>query len=884
MASQDVKPITVEEARTHIEYISRIQNAGDDDERAEVLIEEMLAFGDRTLVVWEHLSEGAPDDQRTFFETIYHLGCGLFVFWLEGAVLTNRPDEAERRALAGLSTIHGRIEHHHFGANAILELPENHPQRDVALARRLVLDELAWLKERGENTPWYSLAGALRIAYLQHWGTNEELQSWEGLAAEAAAKVRPATAHRLWGAVLGHYLYLALDDPATWMPEAFRIQGLMDALAITPELKAESYLSAARLYRPDDDQRPRAELLKRAIESGGFGERMERAIAIMEARVRVSCADAARVIELLQPRLEGYEDDYITSITDKDRRESGDASREVSGLLAFALAVLGRWYEAVETIERGKCLRQRMMRALRQTPEAAALLEIEGELYAVSRRLAPERSTPAVEQVRDWFAAGLSPHAQLQEEYRRTLPNIAGGLRRAVSAREIAGALRPGEAALSLGLAWPGLMAALIVDDENPIVGTLLRGDISDTTLDDWLFGAESEPGFLRALERGIAETDLRSPLETLLGRLDEAIGAPVADVLRERGLKRLVVLPHHFLRLAPLWALPSWREFDVRMAPGAFALLRDQRPTLRGRALIAANPTMDLPLATTEAAVAAERLAAVGLETLVLAGAAATETALTEALQTSSLLHFAGHGIASLRDASMSALLVSPTWEETPVLDARALLALETNAAESQHVTVEREEGSPRRKIYFDYAKRGTLYAEAMDGDVLLAGELWRTGDILVQGTLEGCALAFLCACSSGLGSIEALQEASGLPAAMAVAGVGCVIGTGWPVADEITMLFADELYARAVPDTAGVIDVVGAVRGAAVAIRAMEREEAVRRVESLAAKAAGRTAKLQLNVLAKRLSKGAPRPFDNPFDTGAFFVTGAAEVILET
>jgi len=174
----------------------------------------------------------------------------------------------------------------------------------------------------------------------------------------------------------------------------------------------------------------------------------------------------------------------------------------------------------------------------------------------------------------------------------------------------------------------------------------------------------------------------------------------------------------------------------------------------VRGQALIAANPTLDLPLAATEASVAAEWLNAAGLATRVLKGVEATEGAVVDALKESSLLHFAGHGIASLTDGSMSALLVSPVWNETPLTDASELLALESKSDEMPQVIVEQEEGSPRRKIFYEYAKRGTLYAEYAEGEnntALLAGELWRAGDILVQGTVEGCGLAFLCACSSG-------------------------------------------------------------------------------------------------------------------------------------
>jgi hypothetical protein len=33
----------------------------------------------------------------------------------------------------------------------------------------------------------------------------------------------------------------------------------------------------------------------------------------------------------------------------------------------------------------------------------------------------------------------------------------------------------------------------------------------------------------------------------------------------------------------------------------------------------------------------------------------------------------------------------------------------------------------------------------------------------------------------------------------------------------------------------------------------------------------------------IARRLAKGAEKPFAHPFDAGAFYVTGAAEVALE-
>jgi CHAT domain-containing protein len=204
-------------------------------------------------------------------------------------------------------------------------------------------------------------------------------------------------------------------------------------------------------------------------------------------------------------------------------------------------------------------------------------------------------------------------------------------------------------------------------------------------------------------------------------------------------------------------------------------------------------------------------------------------------------------------------------------------------HAPATPNLVIDQDEGDPRRKIYYDYAKRGTLFADALNDDVSLAGELWRAGDILVRGSLEGCALAFLCACSSGLGAIPALDEATGLPAALDLSGVRSVVSTGWPVADTLAVLFADEFYARAVSNDGGSIDVLAAVRGAAAALRNMDRADAAGRVEGLAERAVDAAARFRMRAYARRLRTGAERPFAHPFDWGAFFVTGAATVTLD-
>ena len=571
----------------------------------------------------------------------------------------------------------------------------------------------------------------------------------------------------------------------------------------------------------------------------------------------------------------------MTAIRTEDRESAGDEFNEACTSLAFARARKGLWVPAIEALERGKCARQRYTRALRRTPKATELLEVEADLYALARGLPLDRQAATVARVEHWLAQGLVPEAQLQEQYRQLRPALEAFAWQAPRLADIRRGLREGEAALSLGLSWPGLLAALIVRDRDTCLHTFLQPEVTEAVVVEYLAG---ENGFLIALEAAADETTTRQALERLLAFLDEAIGRPVAQVLRDNGIRRLVVIPHRFLRLTPLWALDSWADFDIRVAPDASSLLHEHAaPVMARTALVVTNPTLDLPIAATEGAITIGRLKDSRFDVRAIGGTDATEDAVLARLQGVGLLHFAGHGHAALTDGSLSALLVSPEWSRAGMDGADALVKLANEAPTTPHLVIDQDEGSPRRKIYFEYAKQGTLFVDALHDDVAIAGELWRAGDILVRGSLEGCALAFLCACSSGLGAITSLDEATGLPAALDLAGVRSVVCTGWPVPDALAVLFADEFYVSALPPEATAVDLAAVVRQTAAVLRTMECSNAAERVERLASRAADAGARFRLRSYAKRLRAGASHPFAHPFDWGAFFVTGATEVVLE-
>lgn len=877
-------PISGPEAEAQLRYVERALKAGSEDERRAALADGLLAFGNRFVLVWMELSRMA-DGAEVFRQTAEDVQI-LFVSWLKGQDLTTRADERERRALAALQLLDGdeHFQHlAHYAAQAILALTESHPLRDVDRVRAAVRGQLLRYRGQRDEAPWVFAAYALGLAYEERFATDEELVAWEEWAEEIAAHLDPADALRLWDAIESYYLDRADRDGPQWRDRADRARSRIDPARLPEEDRALYSLTLVRRAVATDNQPQAADLLRRALDAGSLGPDVQQKVAVKEARIRLAQEQWDRVVALLEHRIDRYEEDYVTAILDDERREAGEEYGEACASLAFAYASQGRWVPALEVLERGKCARQRYMRAIRRTPGAAGLLELEADLYAISRRLPLDRATETVAQVEDWLAHGLSPAAQLQERYRRAIPTLDPAVWRAPRLSDIQGGLREGEAGLCLGLTWRGLLAALVAADRFACLHTILRHDVTEARLVEYLAGQEgSRDGFLVALERGTDPADQRRALGELLAFLDEVIGRPIADVLRRHNLRRLVVLPHRFLRLAPLWALPSWVELDVRMAPGAFSLAGETpAPELARNALLVANPTLDLPLAPTEAAITERRLKEASFDVRTLSGDGASEAAVAEGLRGAGLLHFAGHGHASLTDGTLSSLVVSPTWSDTPVAGPQAILTLAATP-DAPGILIDQDEGSPRRKIYYEYAKRGTLFADALGDDVVLSGELWRAGDILVQGSLEGCVLAFLCACSSGLGAIEALDEASGLPAALDLAGVRSVVSTGWPVADALAVLFADEFYAGALGGVGGVIDVVARVRGIGRTLRTMERTEAADRVDALAARATDAASRFRLRAFAKRLRAGPDRPFADPFEWGTFFVTGAAEIRL--
>jgi CHAT domain-containing protein len=148
------------------------------------------------------------------------------------------------------------------------------------------------------------------------------------------------------------------------------------------------------------------------------------------------------------------------------------------------------------------------------------------------------------------------------------------------------------------------------------------------------------------------------------LAELAEALVAPVAEELTTR---RLVVVPHGVLHGMPFHALP-WGEgwlsdhFDVSYAPSAavYGFCAAKTARAAGPATVLALPDPAAPLIADEAAAVA---AALGPDTVSVAGSAATAARLREAVATSRLVHVASHGMFRPDRPALSSIRLADTW-----------------------------------------------------------------------------------------------------------------------------------------------------------------------------------------------------------------------------
>ena len=203
------EPATVNdaEAEAQLEYIRRALDAASADERETALTEALLRFGDRFGIVLNALLEVAAEAQQSPdpYRALADDFTDLLARWVSGDRLTSRADEDERRvdvsvAIATQSPALGRL-----AAQAILALPDDHPRRDIARARRLLVTYLG--TEGSEQEPAMELFGEL--VDLDDPSDEQFVeQVARGLA--LAPRVDDETVHSFRTHVAGRYAVLAI--------------------------------------------------------------------------------------------------------------------------------------------------------------------------------------------------------------------------------------------------------------------------------------------------------------------------------------------------------------------------------------------------------------------------------------------------------------------------------------------------------------------------------------------------------------------------------------------------------------------------------------------------------------------------------------------------
>jgi CHAT domain-containing protein len=177
-------------------------------------------------------------------------------------------------------------------------------------------------------------------------------------------------------------------------------------------------------------------------------------------------------------------------------------------------------------------------------------------------------------------------------------------------------------------------------------------------------------------------------------------------------------------------------------------------------------------------------------------------------AVRHAGLVHLSSHGQSVITSPDDSALLLAPPpslrddpfpawldsaedWRDVNEEERRARVPGVGALSELRVLDgewVERTMELPGRRTIWSLQRGGQLRALA---------ERWSAADLFVDDAFASCVLAVLSACESALSGMNiGVDEQSGLPAALTLAGTGTVIATQWPVDEGVAAVSVALLY----------------------------------------------------------------------------------------
>ena len=876
--------------------------AGDAGARSALIAEGLLNFG---ADFFRGVTTARKNDRQTY-DKLYEEMLSSSFAWLSGTRFGDRADEDARRARFALWFGSLKPGLARMAARAVFRLPAGHPDRDVNGVGRLLLKQLQFAVER--RIPVASALDAIGGFLQLDLGSPERSLALIAAGRRILEREALLTQNDNFRGVAAACLLRFADeaerssreDDAVWQrAEAHEI---VDSLKTVATPGQDELLVRSVLTRSGEGEE-RTNLLRPLFQKDGPLDDIALFAVRKEASDRYHRRQYRDVISLLTPLLPVFEEHYLTAVDSARIESAGSQLSDALMWTAFSHAQLGEWREALQLVDQSKSLRVRFERALRESLGAERLLTLQAAIQALDRGLPVDVPLPAVDAASDPVGARLSIQSRMVEAYRAQRGGVTSGRLEGMDVAEVAGCVGDSHAALILAVGGGAeLLAALITgnDTVNPWAASLLPSHVH-RAITRTIVDAGS--GWLVAVNTTGLIKDPAGSLDKALAVLDAAIGQPVAEAMSQLGLSSLVVVAHEHLHMIPFWALPAFASFDVMMVPSARDLvsLRAAPVSIRGRALVVANPTLDLKSADAEGAVVSDALRAVGFEVEEVHRADATESALTARVTGRAILHFAGHARSDPFRPLQSSLEVHP---DSALAGATgdSMMAMAQAASFGAMTDNERWADIPgvgrlyervfpvsRRAEYrLEHGLRGTLLAQcAMDDgagpdhrELVRLSELWSAGDLITSQLLAGCGLVFLSSCEAGRGRFSVgMDEYAGLPAALELAGAGAIICPLWRVDDVMSAVFAHLFYEQLLA-APGVIDLGSLVSHTRSMLRLMTAPEASRRVRALAARADRPGTRFSLEARATRIEKDGGMPFAHPLSWAAFHVVGANRV----
>ena len=914
----DGPPINVREVRAMIGFLQRAQAADTEQERDAAIDEGVVAWG----YEFVQLALSAPE-QNSQWQPITDAIVNRFIVWLGGARLTTRPDEDERRAVAAQTMAQMSPARARWALDALAALPDGHPLR-----RELLDDTRAMVRA---NVETFLIDGELDDALmalqslLSVADTEDEEDS---LIAQGEELLARATDEAATGAfrlaavqVLAGRLIAArdLEDTAALPPLAASTKAMLDSVVDGMNRESDPRalgLAALAFELADEEGRALDVYLELLARDVGPSARNQALVGTL--RTGVLAGRHQPVLQYAEEALASLVTEYATEPDPKAAqplREQLDRALANVGISCAATGSLSLLLTALEMTSSAR-LRYRM--AIRRGRGGRPIRRLEAALWSAERGLDSAEGLRTLPR-EGRAAASLTAMARLREAHRSEAQRHQSELT-APTIAEVTSRLRADEGVVVLGTgAWG---TALLPLRRNEIDGTVPDGEILKTPLADWLdvLGPGDAPGWALYLALpwdydSLPGADRCGALDRALAGADADVGPRIAAWAKERGVRRVWLVPHGILGMVPWWALPSLADLDVRTLPTLSLLPRARGAArLAGPVVVVGNATDDLPAAEVEAHVVAEHVRGRGLAAEVMSGGGCTEDAVSAATTPARILHFSGHATSQLTDstrsalhlhadarwwvpdigAQLTALAVSVGWSDTaddpdagadPDSDADGgevdrTLGAEVGLPGPDGTTrpgllreEEHEGGIVLREL--EYSQSGTLQAVSADGRLVRLSELWSAGDMAVSGALRDIRLAVLSACQSGGSGLDfGSDELGGLPAAMLLAGVRSIVCTGWTVDDVLSAVTADLFWELLCAEQARVVDLYALVGRVRTLVAEMPTQEAQRRIARLRSVATSGSTRFLLEAEAARLEPG--RPYARPYDWAPLFVVG--------